>query len=214
MADVDITVFQGSQALFTEHQQRQLRNLIQPRIVPPFGEVGFKKMRIPDALWSRLESFWKVNYPTFVEETAKNFEENPELVQKTYNFALPQEEKSCAHTHLQHAVEEWSGVLLEETLLFGVRVYTDGAVLDEHVDTLGTHVVSLILNVGQENIKEDWPLTIKDVNGERHQVSMKPGDMVLYESAKCQHGRPIALKGEAYANMFVHYKPAKGWDFW
>ena len=103
---------------------------------------------------------------------------------------------------------------LEETLLFGVRVYTEGAVLDEHVDTLGTHVVSLILNVGQENVREDWPLTIKDVNGKRHLVSMEPGDMVLYESAKCQHGRPIALKGEAYANMFVHYKPKAGWDFW
>jgi prolyl 4-hydroxylase len=84
----------------------------------------------------------------------------------------------------------------------------------EHVTPPGTQVISAILNLGQENVKKDWTLTMKDIDGTRHQISMQPGDMVLYESAKCQHGRPIALKGEAYANLYIHYKPAQGWPFW
>ena len=40
---------------------------------------------------------------------------------------------------------------------------------------------------------------------------MKPGDVILYESAKCYHGRPIPLEGTEYANIFLHYKPLK-WD--
>jgi hypothetical protein len=92
------------------------------------------------------------------------------------------------------------------------RVYTEGAVLDEHIDSLGTHVISLILNIGQTGVREPWPLTIKDVHGERHSVLMEPGDMVLYESSKCQHGRPLPFEGDSFTNMFVHYKPKVAWS--
>jgi prolyl 4-hydroxylase len=43
--------------------------------------------------------------------------------------------------------------------------------------------VSAIINVDQE-VREDWLLEIMDIYGQLHQVSMKPGDMILYESAK------------------------------
>jgi hypothetical protein len=42
--DVDAEAFTGSEALLVEHQQRQLRNLIQPQLVPQFSETGFKKV--------------------------------------------------------------------------------------------------------------------------------------------------------------------------
>ncbi len=31
--------------------------------------------------------------------------------------------------------------------------------------------------------------------------------MLLYESAKCPHGRPDPLVGEYYDNLFVHFIP-------
>ncbi len=62
-----------------------------------------------------------------------------------------------------------------------------------HVDTVSTHVVSAIINVDQE-VDEDWPLLIQDHQGNEHKLIMKPGEMVLYESAKLLHGRP----GETY----------------
>ena len=50
-------------------------------------------------------------------------------------------------------------------------------------DQLGTHVISAIINVGQD-VEEDWPLYIKDNRGQEHTVMMEPGDMVWYESAR------------------------------
>ncbi len=73
-----------------------------------------------------------------------------------------------------------------------------------HRDRLKTHVASCILNIAQD-VKEPWPLVIKDHFYRRHRVSMEPGEMVLYEGARLIHGRPDPLNGEAYANMFVHY---------
>ena len=58
-----------------------------------------------------------------------------------------------------------------------------------HVDTVGTHVVSAIINVDQE-VDEDWRLLILDHEDREHWVTMEPGDMLLYESAKLLHGRP------------------------
>jgi prolyl 4-hydroxylase len=79
-------------------------------------------------------------------------------------------------------VEQWAGVALKQTLLYGIRVYTEGAALDEHVDTLSTHVISLILNIGQEGVAGPWPLTIKDHSGRRHLLEMEPGEMVSCEA--------------------------------
>jgi len=33
------------------------------------------------------------------------------------------------------------------------------------------------------------------------------GDMVFYESSKCNHGRPRRLNGSWYSSVFVHYYP-------
>ena len=69
-----------------------------------------------------------------------------------------------------------------------------------------THVISLILNLGQ-NVEEDWPLFLRDHEGEDHVVMMAPGDMVWYESASVLHGRQLPLMGTNYDNLFVHFKP-------
>jgi prolyl 4-hydroxylase len=36
---------------------------------------------------------------------------------------------------------------------------------------------------------------------------MEPGDLVLYESHSVIHGRPFKLRGNYYANIFVHFEP-------
>ena len=81
-----------------------------------------------------------------------------------------------------------------------------------HVDTVNTHVVSAIINVDQE-VERDWPLLIHDHEDNEHNIIMKPGDMVLYESAKLLHGRPQAFVGKHYDNIFIHYKPTSNWNY-
>ena len=50
-----------------------------------------------------------------------------------------------------------------------------------------------------------WPLEILDHKGNRHVVTMLPGDMVLYEGATCTHGREQPLEGDWFANVFIHF---------
>ena len=58
-----------------------------------------------------------------------------------------------------------------------------------------------------QKVDEDWPLTILDQDDNVHLVTLKPGEMVLYESATLPHGRPFPLNGEYFDNFFVHFKP-------
>jgi len=44
-------------------------------------------------------------------------------------------------------------------------------------------------------------------DGKATNVTMEPGDMVLYESHSVLHGRPFPLKGRFYANIFIHFEP-------
>jgi len=38
-------------------------------------------------------------------------------------------------------------------------------------------------------------------------VTMEPGDMVLYESHSVIHGRPFPMRGNYFANCFIHFEP-------
>ena len=102
-------------------------------------------------------------------------------------------------------LEEWTGQELTECSLYGIRVYTEGAVLNTHVDRLPL-VSSAILNVAQDT-DEPWPLEVIGHDGKAYNVTMEPGEMILYESHSILHGRPFPLKGKYMANVFIHFEP-------
>ena len=63
-----------------------------------------------------------------------------------------------------------------------------------------------------QEVDRPWPLQV-DVEGRRHEVTLHPGQMLLYEGATCPHGRIDPLDGDAFVNLFVHYRPAEWpWD--
>jgi hypothetical protein len=53
---------------------------------------------------------------------------------------------------------------------------------------------------------------IQDYHGNLNEVVLESGDMLLYESSKCAHGRPIPFKGSWYSSLFIHYAPSENWD--
>ena len=128
----------------------------------------------------------------------------------TWTVLSSQETLEKVRRGLQPLAEEWSGVKLKHTATYGVRRYTNGSWLTSHVDRFNTHVISAIINLGQ-SVSEDWPLYIKDNEGEDHGVVLAPGEMVWYESARAVHGRPQPFRGEYYDNLFIHFSPAGGW---
>ena len=56
---------------------------------------------------------------------------------------------------------------------------------------------------------EPWPLQIVGHDGHVHELTIEPGELIYYESAKCLHGRMRQkLRGQHFVNVFVHYRPA------
>jgi len=70
---------------------------------------------------------------------------------------------------------------------------------------------SSTVNVDQD-VDEPWPLEVYGHDGKATNVTMEPGDMVLYESHSVIHGRPFPLKGNYYANVFIHFEPVGSLD--
>lgn len=132
-------------------------------------------------------------------------------------IALPPKLKLGWHEGLASLVSGWAGgVELEPTQLYGIRIYSRGSRLIPHVDREDTHALSLILNVDQGGIDEEWALEVDDMLGREdseHAQTLSPGQLLLYESARCLHSRKKPLRGEYYANLFAHYRP-KGRPRW
>ena len=113
--------------------------------------------------------------------------------------------KNEIHSHLKPLLEKWSSTELESTYVYGIRVYGEDAILEEHRDRETTHIVSAIINVDQ-SVDVDWPLVIEDHHYRKHRINLSPGEVIFYEGARLQHGRPKPLQGKEYANIFCHFK--------
>ena len=173
--------------------------------LPVHTERGFEMGNIPGDLLEEIKSFYRDNYGSMDTETVREIS-SKESEQASRLLELPAELKQRIHDELQPSMEEWSGVKLKPTFVYGIREYSRGATLDVHRDRYVTHTISAILNIDQD-VEEDWPLHIDDHYYRRHQVNMKPGELVYYEGCKLAHGRPEPLKGDKFSNIFVHYQP-------
>ena len=113
-----------------------------------------------------------------------------------------------AYAELTPLMEAWVGVPLERSWGYGVRSYGPGSWLHMHRDRVDTHVASCIVHV-DDHSSEPWPLDFVDHEATHHQVVLKQGMMLFYESL-CPHGRVSEFKGEFYRNMYFHWRPC-GW---
>ena len=127
----------------------------------------------------------------------------------TFMVHVPHARRDRWQDALMPLVSAWAGgVALEPTDIYGLREYRDGAVLFPHVDREDTHALSLIVNVAQAGVRAPWPVVITNfTSGAEAHVTLEPGELLYYESAKCVHGRTVPLEGEYYVNLFSHYRP-------
>ncbi len=177
--------------------------------VPALG-VGFGKSKLDVRLHERLLYHLRSNVHNFRSEQADGYLQtessrgHPSLIyfDDAFNRQLLDD--------LQEAHEAWSGRSLRPAACYGIRVYQPRSYLYNHRDRAATHIVSSTICV-DHRLKGHWPLYIEDLEGQPHEVSIEPGEMVFFEGARLVHGRPYPLEGEYYANIFVHYTPV-GWE--
>jgi hypothetical protein len=180
------------------------------RVTRTFSPLGFKKGRLPNDVFASMSAFYYNNAQNVVREEWTNrgvfvnwWETDVMMLQ------VPWDLKKVYQGRLKDMVEEWAGEPVEETVMYGLRMYTEGARLLTHVDRHTTHAVSMIVNVAQGNLTEPWPVEVQDHANRMHEVIMDAGDVVYYESAKCLHARNRPMRGPNayYVNLFTHYRP-------
>lgn len=129
---------------------------------------------------------------------------------RTQLLRLPADEKRRLSAAIEPHVAAWVGRRIEPTVQYGPRVYNDGASLNMHVDRRTTHVLGVILHIAEASPRAAWPLRIEDHDGAWHEVTLREGEMLMYESATLMHGRLAPFRGAEYVNFFLHYRPRGG----
>jgi len=181
--------------------------LAQARVVPRFTENLFEVVRVPEAVYARmhkrLHETLHTAGPELPEDPGKAWRGDVEFIQlREFNYGVQLE--------LLPIFSEWAGVPVEDTVNNGARVYREGSTLIDHLDNMDLNVISGILHI-DSSLDEPFPLQIEDADGVLATVDLKPGEMLLYESAKCFHQRRVPMKGRYYASVFLHYRPV-GWN--
>eukprot|EP00573_Skeletonema_grethae_P003745 CAMPEP_0201693678 /NCGR_PEP_ID=MMETSP0578-20130828/6193_1 /ASSEMBLY_ACC=CAM_ASM_000663 /TAXON_ID=267565 /ORGANISM="Skeletonema grethea, Strain CCMP 1804" /LENGTH=527 /DNA_ID=CAMNT_0048179245 /DNA_START=141 /DNA_END=1724 /DNA_ORIENTATION=- len=203
-------------ACVSTEEDRVEMSFRQPASMQNYTDIGFKKIKAPPAVWDEVKKFWEEN------KDRKNWKDENWPVGNTYTnhwvaptYMVSVEDgklrgagsrlKNRIWNAAQSTIEEWTGEELTKCSLYGIRVYTEGSMLATHVDRMPL-VSSAIINVDQD-VDEPWPIEVYGHDGKAYNVTMEPGDMVLYESHSVLHGRPFPLKGRYFANIFVHFEP-------
>lgn len=180
-----------------------------PKTLPVFTQTGFKKMQVPNPLQAELEAFYQLEKTHKVEErndAIGRYIKSDGLTHPAHMIELSDAMRSNILEVLTPLLESWTNCALEPSAVYGIREYQRGASLAMHADRIDTHLVSAIINVAQQ-VNTDWPICIQDHMGKSHEVLLKPGEMLFYESARLEHGRPTPLDGDFYANIFTHTRP-------
>ena len=183
--------------------------------IPKLTEKGFKVVKCPNETWSIIKEAYEILKSKKTEEI---FPGKENIIigggSDIYSFEHLTSIRSLIHKQLQPIHEEFCNQKIEPTFIYGIRSYKKGATLIKHVDRVETHHISSIIIVdkdlscgcGYKEFGADWPLDIQSHDGEWHKVYAEPGDMILYESAICEHGREEPFEGKSFDNFYVHYK--------
>jgi len=193
-----------------------MRDVLQPI----FNDVPFKKIKVPDNLYS----FMMDEYKTLVFDQ-KDQEVTFDKIYQTYTSGgisvkgsrepfclktdISKELYDMCYHEITPMIEDWSGQELEMTWAYGIRNYVRDSILHLHRDRIETHIISCIIYVDQQS-EENWALDFFDHEHNHHKVLFEPGDMLFYESL-CLHGRIDPFQGDYYRNMYFHWKPIDWW---
>lgn len=210
---VDAFGNKGNRCVSTEADRINMA-LRQPQSMQNYTEVGYKKIRAPPELFAMIKEFWDNNHHMAKDEQwgvgntyTNNWKTGSKMVsvEDTKLRGGGSFFKQKLWTAAKEIISEWTDQELTQCSLYGIRIYHQDAVLASHVDRMPL-VSSAIINVAQD-LDEPWPLEVIGHDGVAANVTMEPGDMVLYESHSVLHGRPFPMKGRYMANIFIHFEP-------
>ena len=85
------------------------------------------------------------------------------------------------------------------------RIYGPDCKLPPHLDTDDLQY-SATINMGTKGPKDYcWPIYIEEIDKERENILLHPGDALIYSGSRIRHGRDKFL-GLYQTQLFLHYK--------
>ena len=185
---------------------------------PRFAETPFKKIKVPQELYVEMmlaynkARFNEIQYDAYFDDDYQMIVSGGSVSILNSNnpfylrASIPRHIFNKWGEQLQPLLEEWSGTELRFIQGYGIRSYVKDSILAVHRDEIKTHIISAIIHIDEyPDVK--WPLDFIDHEGQHHQVTFDPGDMLMYESL-CVHARETPFVGEFYRNMYFHWCPA------
>lgn len=106
---------------------------------------------------------------------------------------------------LQPKLEQILGRKLLPTYAFA-RIYYPGSELVPHRDRPACEYTATVCI---DNDPTNWPICVKDVNGNSHCVAQENGDALVYRGCELEHWRD-PFKGTEHVQCFLHYVDANG----
>lgn len=207
----------GEKYILTKWFKETEINFDMPNIVkendylPVFHPIGFEKLRLPLRMLDALRDWVKGQSGDWVEEKVNRVGVEANMRSEHLDIhTAPKELVSDIEQELKTILTKWIEYKTElvHVATYGVRNYLRGSSLGNHYDKPQSHIVSAIVHLGDTSDKP-WELYIEDHTFRPHGITMEYGDIVVYESATCLHGRPTPFEGDSFQNMYVHFKPVR-----
>lgn len=178
--------------------------------LPKLSAKGFKVVKCPEDTWALVQKYYDLLKDKKTEEVfngKENIIKGQGVTSEIMRMDIYPEAIQQILSDLKPLHEEFAATRIEGKWVYGIRSYLKGATLAPHRDRIETHHVSSILIVDKDlDGAPDWPLDIKDHDGNCHKIYAEVGDLILYESAKCEHARLEEFQGHWFRNMFIHYQ--------
>jgi len=179
--------------------------------LPTFHPIGFEKVRMQLDCVNAVKQWIADHDNEWTDEVLNNTQLESGMKSKHLNIhSAPAELLNDLRDTFKDILVKWIEYKtpLAHTATYGILKYLRGSQLANHYDKKNTHVISAIIHLDDVSDKP-WNLYIEDHHFRPHNITMEYGDVVLYESTTCLHGRPMPFEGDSHCNMYVHFKPEK-----
>ena len=178
--------------------------------IAPLTHAGFVKRAIPRGLWLSIRDWYGQNsHLAKGERVAKRYlKQTPGGASRPSDILeLPGNLRRQVKLELAPVVEDWCNSTVCPTWVYGARIYRRGARLLAHRDRIDTHVLGVTMNAFQSD-DNGWPFRVQDHVYRWHTISMRPGQMIIFESARLLHERSQPLVSDRHVSVFSHFLPA------
>ena len=163
-------------------------------VIQNYTEHGFARTRISDSLLKELQQGIVDGFEDRVNEGY-----TPSITGNQAWHIQRDDLNAKVEEELHDKLEEWGGIDLDLTYVYGLRLFRNETTIKMHLDKKGSHPLGYVLHVGASEDYDpevdSWPFLIEDFHGRTHEITMVPGDLIFFEGESPQHipTQPLVL---------------------